>query len=129
STFKTTDVEHVLENGGDNWFRPVDIQEGPDGALYIADFYEQRIDHASHSQGRVHRDSGRIYRLRGADAEVTVDLPQAEDLAAWLDRLGSPIRWQRQMALRRVVELADASTPQQLMAMTASEQEDVALGA
>ncbi len=106
STFKTTDVEHVLQSGGDSWFRPVDIQEGPDGALYVADFYEQRIDHASHAQGRVHRESGRIYRLRGADADVAVALPHPDDLSGWLERLSSPIRWQRQTALRRVVELA-----------------------
>lgn len=129
STFKTVDVEHVLQSGGDSWFRPVDIQEGPDGALYIADFYEQRIDHASHAQGRVHRESGRIYRLRGADAGVAVTLPQADDLDGWLERLGSPIRWQRQMALRRVVELADKATHQQLAALSTSDEQERALGA
>ena len=29
----------------DNWFRPVDIELGPDGALYIADFYNRIIGH------------------------------------------------------------------------------------
>src|SRR5690606_28399857 len=121
--------EHVLQSGGDSWFRPVDIQEGPDGALYVADFYEQRIDHASHAQGRVHRESGRIYRLRGADADVAVALPHPDDLSGWLERLSSPIRWQRQTALRRVVELADRTTPQRPIELTASTEEDVALGA
>jgi len=105
-TFKTTDVGHALWSDGDTWFRPVDIQEGPDGALYIADFYEQRIDHASHAQGRIHRESGRIYRLRGQDAAITVNLPGASDLSGWIDRLSSPIRWQRQTAVRRIVDLA-----------------------
>ena len=27
---------------GDPWFRPVDLQVGPDGALYIADFYNKK---------------------------------------------------------------------------------------
>src|SRR5262249_60408660 len=27
----------------DNWFRPVDIELGPDGALYVADFYNRII--------------------------------------------------------------------------------------
>lgn len=129
STFKTTDVEHVLQSGGDSWFRPVDIQEGPDGALYVADFYEQRIDHASHAQGRVHRESGRIYRLRDADSPARVTLPPPDDLDGWLERLGSPIRWQRQMALRRVVELADRATPRELIELTASSDENTALGA
>src|SRR6185295_6801204 len=63
SSFKTKDVGYALQST-DTWFRPVDIQAGPDGAIYVADFYEQRIDHASHYQGRVHKESGRIYRLR-----------------------------------------------------------------
>lgn len=109
STFKTTDVGHALWSDGDSWFRPVDIQEGPDGALYIADFYEQRIDHASHAQGRIHRESGRIYRLRDSAAAVTVDLPPANDVDAWIDRLDSPIRWQRQTAVRRIVDLSTGS--------------------
>ncbi len=29
----------------DRWFRPVDLQLGPDGALYIADFYNSIIGH------------------------------------------------------------------------------------
>ena len=29
----------------DPWFRPVDIKLGPDGALYVADFYNKIIGH------------------------------------------------------------------------------------
>jgi len=29
----------------DQWFRPVDISRGRTGAIYVADMYEQRIDH------------------------------------------------------------------------------------
>ena len=29
----------------DQWFRPVDVKLGPDGALYIADFYNSIIGH------------------------------------------------------------------------------------
>lgn len=114
ASFKTTDVGPALRSEGDTWFRPVDIQEGPDGGLYIADFYEQRIDHAAHSQGRIHRESGRVYRLRGADSPVTVRLPEADDLEGWIATLDSPIRWQRQTALRRVVDLAKDDTPRKL---------------
>ncbi len=96
SSFQTDD-EGFAVTSADSWFRPVDIQQGPDGALYVADFYEQRIDHASHYQGRVHTTSGRIYRLAARDAKPT--LP--EDLTALhttqlLERLASGNRWQRQ---------------------------------
>ena len=48
----------------DNWFRPVDIELGPDGALYIADFYNRIIGHyevpLTHP-GR-DRERGRVWR-------------------------------------------------------------------
>jgi putative heme-binding domain-containing protein len=96
STFKTID-DGLAVTSRDGWFRPVDIQQGPDGALYIADFYEQRIDHASHYQGRIHAESGRIYRLTAKDAKPT----RAVDLTALsgeqlLARLPQANRWERQ---------------------------------
>lgn len=62
SSFQTHDEGYAITST-DSWCRPVDVQQGPDGAIYVADMYEQRIDHASHYQGRVHTTSGRIYRL------------------------------------------------------------------
>ncbi|HUF64166.1 MAG TPA: PVC-type heme-binding CxxCH protein [Verrucomicrobiales bacterium] len=101
STFSTRDLGYALESE-DPWFRPVEIQPGPDGALYVADFYEQRIDHGSHYQGRVDAGSGRIYRLRSRDAALgggpatNLEALSGEELAS---RLKSPQRWMRQAAL------------------------------
>ena len=55
----------------DNWFRPVQMEVGPDGALYIADMYREVIEHPwSLPQGiKQHidldsgNDRGRIYRI------------------------------------------------------------------
>lgn len=49
----------------DPWFRPVDMVEGPDGALYIADFYNRIIGHYEvplDNPGR-DRQRGRIWRI------------------------------------------------------------------
>lgn len=49
----------------DPWFRPVDVQLGPDGALYIADFYNRVIGHYEvplDHPGR-DRERGRIWRV------------------------------------------------------------------
>jgi putative heme-binding domain-containing protein len=49
----------------DPWFRPVDIQLGPDGAMYVADFYNKIIGHYEvplEHPGR-DRESGRIWRI------------------------------------------------------------------
>ena len=99
SSLATQDLDIPLACD-DSWFRPVDIQLGPDGALYVCDFYEQRIDHASHYQGRIDRDRGRIWRLAAAGAPPArlPDLAR-DDGEALVERLSDPNRWIRQTAL------------------------------
>jgi putative heme-binding domain-containing protein len=49
----------------DGWFRPVDIQIGPDGALYVADFYNCIIGHYEVPLNHPRRDRthGRVWRI------------------------------------------------------------------
>ena len=49
----------------DPWFRPVDVKLGPDGALYIADFYNSIIGHYEVALDHPKRDRvrGRIWRI------------------------------------------------------------------
>lgn len=49
----------------DPWFRPVDLQLGPDNALYIADFYNKIIGHYEVPLDHPGRDKerGRIWRV------------------------------------------------------------------
>ena len=49
----------------DRWFRPTDIKLGPDGALYVSDFYNKIIGHYEvdlKHPGR-DKDHGRIWRI------------------------------------------------------------------
>jgi putative membrane-bound dehydrogenase-like protein len=109
SSFATNDLNTVLTSS-DPWFRPVQIRVGPDGAIYVADFHEQRIDHASHYQGRVTPETGRIYRLRDPQARQPffVDLSGAtsNELVQLLEHDN---KWQRQIALRLLADENDAS--------------------
>jgi len=109
----TKDIERVLTTD-DPWFRPVDIKCGPDGAVYIADLYEQRIDHSSHYAGRVDRTTGRIYRVVPAKKRgpaTASELVSATDSAKLLKQLEHPTRWHRQTAVRvlgdRPLDVAD----------------------
>lgn len=53
----------------DSNFRPVDLQFGPDGALYIVDWHNALIGHLQHNLRDPHRDRshGRIWRVRYKD--------------------------------------------------------------
>jgi putative heme-binding domain-containing protein len=57
----------------DMWFRPVDIKLGPDGALWVSDFYNKIIGHYEVDLKHPGRDkfSGRIWRIiyRGPDGK------------------------------------------------------------
>ena len=70
----------------DPWFRPVDLQMGPDGALYIADFYNRIIGHYEvplDHPGR-DRERGRIWRVvyRGMETSTAKAAQQADAVAS-----------------------------------------------
>ncbi|MEZ6089414.1 MAG: c-type cytochrome [Pirellulaceae bacterium] len=120
SSFQTKDLGFALESE-DKWVRPVDIQAGPDGGLYVVDMYEQRIDHASHYQGRIDRDSGRVYRLRSQDAEAFTlsDLSETKT-SELIELLKHPNKWHRQTALRILGDRKEAAALPQLKEMLAA---------
>lgn len=63
----------------DWWFHPVDLQIGPDGALYIADFYNCIIGHYEVDLYHPRRDRfrGRIWRVvwKGLDGQAATPGP------------------------------------------------------
>ncbi|HYR58423.1 MAG TPA: c-type cytochrome, partial [Chthoniobacteraceae bacterium] len=54
----------------DRWFRPVDTKVGPDGAIYMADWYDSRLSHVD-PRDTWDKDHGRIYRLRATETPVS----------------------------------------------------------
>ncbi len=84
----------------DPWFRPVDLTLGPDGALYIADFYNRIIGHYEvplDHPGR-DRERGRIWRVTPVTPPAQSTSPQAESPLIVDDpiiALASPDPWQR----------------------------------
>ena len=133
SSFETEDIERVLKTD-DPWFRPVDIKAGPDGAIYVADMYEQRIDHSSHYAGRVDKKTGRIYKLidreekQGVNpsSKLSFNYSQSSttDLIKLLDH---PSKWHRQTAVRLLGDRKDKSAITQLDTEIASAMGQSAL--
>lgn len=91
-------------------FRIVDVRFGPDGALYLCDWYNPVIGHYQTSFRHPDRDKvhGRIWRVT-AKGRPLVTRPQlpTESISVLLEQLKSPERWNRQMAKR---VLADRPT-------------------
>ncbi len=117
SSFETKDLGPVV-GSSDSWFRPVDIKPAPDGSLFVADFYEEKIAHLRHNDGVIDRDTGRIYRLAAKDATFRKPVDLGKKTSAELvELLTSENRWQRQTALRLLGDCKDRSTLPGLNAM------------
>lgn len=107
STFQTQDRSFPVTSG-DTWFRPVDIKLGPDGALYVADWYDGQVAHLRSAEGAFDKSNGRIYRLqaKGAAPARFADLGRLST-AQLVELLKSDNRWVRQTALRLLGDRRD----------------------
>lgn len=91
----------------DSWFRPVDTCLGPDGALYIADFYNRIIGHYEvplQHPGR-DRERGRIWRVVhvGDDGKPRLREPGLPvGLAGLVGELASPSLTRRLLAMGEI---------------------------
>lgn len=102
SGFRTTQLPKLLTSTN-NAFRPVDVGVGPDGAIYLADWYNPVIGHyqASYADPRRDKAHGRIWRVTSKHHDP-VKQPNLADMsnAELLEQLRSPERWTRYQAKR-----------------------------
>ncbi|MEY4940195.1 MAG: hypothetical protein RIQ93_1930 [Verrucomicrobiota bacterium] len=103
----------------DEWFRPVNVTTGPDGALYVVDMYRRFLDGArffpddyvAANDMAAGSDRGRIYRIVPARA-ATIDSRRnkvPEDPAKRVALLEHANGWHRDTAQRLLVEAGDPS--------------------
>ena len=94
-----------------NAFRPVDLNTGPDGALYVADWFNPIIGHyqASLRPPLRYKNHGRIWRIIAKGAPLLKPPALAKMNAAQLcDQLAAPHRRTRQLAKLRLMDLPKA---------------------
>ena len=92
-------------------FRPVDVKVGPDGAVYVVDWYNPITCHQDDAYRHPTRDKahGRIWRISTTAPTIKpADLSQAP-LQKVLDALKSPEHWTRYQA-KRALTTRDSST-------------------
>ena len=128
SSFQTKDIGYAAESS-DPWFRPVDIKLGPDGAIYVADWYDRQVNHYRNHEGQIDPEHGRIYRL-AARAEglgkKPVDLTRLSTLEL-VKTLGDSNTWTRQTALRLIGDRKDPSIAPDLKRLLDGETGQLAL--
>ena len=108
------DTEFIA--GSDLWFRPIHARVGPDGALYVVDFYNQAAIHndtrgpshgANNAATRPDRDHhfARIWRVQHRQAKmITRPALEKNDPALWVEALHSENGWIRDTAARLLRE-------------------------
>ena len=91
----------------DEWFRPVALRTGPDGCLYIVDWYNKIISHNEVARNHPDRDKkrGRIWRVKHKDAKP-FDVPDFNKLSGdeLIARLGGPSVLQSHMAWQAIAD-------------------------
>lgn len=117
----------------DDWFRPVFLAAGPEGALYVCDMDRRTIEHPDYLPVEVRRRTdfdggkglGRIWRLvrDDADPDALARLRRPDLADAPLPRLLEALRdrdgWRRDTAHRLLLERADPASRAPLVALAA----------
>ncbi|MFN0053444.1 MAG: PVC-type heme-binding CxxCH protein [Planctomycetales bacterium] len=118
---RPVDTEREFLATPDTWFRPVDLADGPDGALYVVDMYRAVIEHPewvpvelkNRPDTWLGNDRGRIYRIVATHANrlAIEPSPPLGGLASadLIPLLTQGYLWQRDTASRLLYERQDKS--------------------
>jgi len=140
-TFVATRVidEQEFIASTDNWCRPVNFVNAPDGTLHVLDMYRETIEHPwsipDDIKARLDlqsgRDRGRIYRL--APAEYPAGHPThrqprlgSAKTKALVNELENPSSWWRETAQRLIFERQDLAAVAPLRALLANSNSPLA---
>ncbi|HEY2155703.1 MAG TPA: PVC-type heme-binding CxxCH protein [Isosphaeraceae bacterium] len=123
STYKGVKQPDFL-TANDAWFMPVVQKTGPDGCLYILDWYDRYhcYQDANRDPEGIDRLKGRLYRVRYKDTPRApkVDLAKETDNQL-IERLRSPNVFYRDLAQRLLRERNDPETIKKLQALVLSD--------
>ncbi len=116
STYFATGEPDFL-TADDAWFMPVSQKTGPDGCLYVLDWYDQYhcYQDANRDPEGIERAKGRLYRVRYKETPRAPEFNLAKETDQQLiERLGSPNIYFRETAHRILVERNSAASRAEL---------------
>jgi putative membrane-bound dehydrogenase-like protein len=94
-------------NSNDEWFRPIAIHFGPDGCLYIVDWYNKIISHNEVPRAHPDRDKtrGRIWRVKHKD-QTPFSVPDCTKLSGdeLIAKLGGDSLRQSHLAWQALID-------------------------
>ena len=108
-----TNMNSEFLRSADNWFRPVQIANGPDGSLIVIDMYRETIEHPAslppiikqHLDLNSGNRRGRIYRVRPNDGGIrNRRLPGNASLPQLIEMISHTNGWHRRTASRLLLE-------------------------
>jgi putative heme-binding domain-containing protein len=103
-------LEHLPDFllSSDPWFRPVAMSLGPDGCLYIVDWYNQVISHNEIPRAHPDRDKtrGRIWRVRHQSQPHRTNVPDLDRVPErdLLSHLSAGNAWEGHAAWQAIVD-------------------------
>lgn len=121
--FATPEADFLSAN--DAWFMPVSQKTGPDGCLYVLDWYDQYhcYQDARRDPAGIERSKGRLYRVRYKDTPRAPRFDLAKETGDQLiERLASPNVYFRDIAQRLLAERNDPATRDKLQKLVLNEQ-------
>ena len=102
----------------DSWSQVINLQQGPDGQMYMIDWYDRNQCHHGNVEGH-DRSNGRVFKVSyGEPKKVDVDIKKLDD-AGLVQALLHPNDWHVRHARRVIQErgLADENARQALIKM------------
>jgi putative membrane-bound dehydrogenase-like protein len=113
----------------DTWFRPVDCLTGPDGSLFVADWYDKRANHVD-PVDNWDRSNGRIYKIEAKGTKPVAGLALSKLSSDKLvDLLSHPNTWYSREARRILAERRDQQVIPPLRRIILESQGQLALEA